>query len=219
MKLCSLPTRHSETYWPLPTRHSETICSLPTRHSETICSLTTHHSETICSLTTRHSETICPLSTRHSETICPLPTRHVIWKYLSSTLCTRTATAASLWCYGTTCPLYMMPQEIIPLTLHTMPSFHSCYVSEGDNLSFSSPLCRCLMMLYFSLHWLCQCTVEVTTDTTMEINGYNNMLILSCRTQVLLILVLSDLLLLITREMTTHITTSLFLAKGGATPY
>ena len=103
----------------------------------------------------------------------------------------------------------MMPQEIIPLTLHTMPSFHSCYVSEGDNLSFSSPLCRCcLMMSYFSLHCLCQCTVEVTTDTTMEINGHNHMLILSCRTQVLLVLVLSDLLL-ITREMTTHITTSL----------
>ena len=61
-------------------------------------------------------------------------------------------------------------------------------------------------------------TVEVTTDTTMEINGHNHMLILSCRTQVLLVLVLSNLLL-ITREMTTHITTSLFLAKGGATPY
>ena len=75
------------------------------------------------------------------------------------------------------------------------------------------------MMLYFSLHCLCQCTVEVTTDTTVEINGHNYMFILSCRTQVLLILVLSDLLLLITREMTTHITTLLFLAKGGATPY
>ena len=63
------------------------------------------------------------------------------------------------------------------------------------------------------------CTVEVTTDTTMEINGHNHMLILSCRIQLLLILVLSDLLSLITREMTIHIATSLFLAKGVATPY
>ena len=138
------------------------------------------------------------INTMHTD--CHSSKSMVLWDYLSSVQ-------------------YMMPQDIIPLTLHTMPSFHSCYVSEGDNLSFSSPLCRCcLMMLYFSLHCLCQCTVEVTTDTTMEINGYNHMLILSCRTQVLLIVVLSDLLL-ITREMTTHITTSLFLAKGGATPY
>ena len=40
-----------------------------------------------------------------------------------------------------------------------------------------------------------------------EFLGHNHMLILSCRTQVLLILVLSDLLFLITREMTTHMTT------------
>ena len=46
-----------------------------------------------------------------------------------------------------------------------------------------------------------------------EFVGHNHMLILSCSTQVLLILVLPDLLLIITREMTTHITTSLFLEE------